>query len=200
MMNFAYDKDGIIATDRAPNSITVTAAYYQKFFLQYCAHKFENFIQRNWKWCVNIAPICCAISRWFIDHFIYHKKISIILFIMKKFLTFKMAIVVRIFSSFETFLSFFRIIFEEKITAIICDGNQSHKIESVRIPLTYRHCSIIYENKWNITLMRSFINFFSLFSCIGMDLYSLLHDLKAYRCFIIVHTSKSKLTHDCKIF
>ncbi len=31
MMIFVYDKDGIIATDRVSNGITVTAAYYQKF-------------------------------------------------------------------------------------------------------------------------------------------------------------------------
>ncbi len=31
MMILAYDKDGIIMTDRVPNGITITAAYYQKF-------------------------------------------------------------------------------------------------------------------------------------------------------------------------
>ncbi len=30
-MIFAYNKDGIIATDRVPNGITVIAACYQKF-------------------------------------------------------------------------------------------------------------------------------------------------------------------------
>ncbi len=30
-MIFVYDKVGIIVTDRVPNGITVTAAYYQKF-------------------------------------------------------------------------------------------------------------------------------------------------------------------------
>ncbi len=31
MTIFVYDKDGIIVTDQVPNSITVTAVYYQKF-------------------------------------------------------------------------------------------------------------------------------------------------------------------------
>ncbi len=33
MMIFVYDKDGIIATMRVPNGITMTVAYYQKFIL-----------------------------------------------------------------------------------------------------------------------------------------------------------------------
>ncbi len=43
MIIFVYNKDGIIVTDRVPNGIPATVAYYQKFIHSVLCHKFENF-------------------------------------------------------------------------------------------------------------------------------------------------------------
>jgi len=40
MMIMAYDKNGVIATDRVPPGSTVTAAYYRKFLQDVCVQRF----------------------------------------------------------------------------------------------------------------------------------------------------------------
>ncbi len=47
-MIFAYDKDGIIATDQTRNGVTMTDAYYQKFIRSVLYNKFENFSLKKW--------------------------------------------------------------------------------------------------------------------------------------------------------
>ncbi len=57
------DKDGIIATDRVPNGITVTAAYYQKF-IQYRVPNLKTSVKKK------LTAVCqyCKIMRTHMLH------------------------------------------------------------------------------------------------------------------------------------